>query len=326
MKSTQLSILCLAVLVSYCSPLTIPDGYLLVLKASGENFYNISLFQVTFNGTVQQLWNYTLNNGSFDPTVFDVDAKNQLIYLGVTEQVLALGLTTGKVIVNKPLNASYKANFFVSYDYVLEENAIYGVCWGSDDQFDWCRIKLGVPELKLESLYHLPGPSDSYTPGVTPCSMDKMHQMIWYYYDSIGYDVYGLHYTTREEIFHGKLSTPPLSNVCTAHDYMLNRTFAIAFGPDGPNITLTELHPLPEKETKLLNLPSDIRLAYFRSCDYDQDTHTMIALTMKDSTDFTPNQLLLIDVISLSYKGVALPEFRKWEDIIPVTGVKYMKN
>ena len=332
MKSTQLSILCLAVLVSYCTPLTIPNGYLLVLKASGYNYNKLSLFQVTFNGTVQQLWNHILNNTFYSPNVFDVDAKNQLVYIGTQRnQVLALSLTTGKVIVNKTLNASYPANFFVSYDYIPEENAIYGICRRNDDQFDWCRVKLGVPELEMESLYHLPGPGDSYTPVVTPCSMDKIHQTIWYYYDSIGYDVYGLHYTTREEIFHGKLSTtPPLTDVCTVHDYMLNRTFAIAFGPDGPvgpsNIALSELHPLPQDATKLLDLPSGIRLAYYGTCDYDQETHTMIALIKNDSIDFTPSQLLLIDVISLSYKSVALPEFRKWKDIFPAIGVKYIKN
>ena len=327
MRSTQLSILCLAVLVSYCSPLTIPNGYLLVLKASGVYFNKLSLFQVTFNGTVQQLWNHTLHNTFHSPSVFDVDAKNQLVYIGTgSNQILALGLTTGKVIVNKTLNASYPANFFVSYYYIPEENAVYGLCWGSDDRFDWCRVKLGVPELKLEYLYHLPGPSSSLIPFITPCYMDKMHQTIWYYFD-MGYDVYGLHYTKRDDIFHGKLSaTPPLTDVCTAHDYMLNRTFAIAFGLDGPNITLTELHPFPEKETKLLDLPSDIGLAYYGTCDYDQETHTMIALMKEDSTDFTPSQLLLIDVVSLSYKSVALPEFRKWKDIFPATGVKYMKN
>ena len=323
MRSTQLSILCLAVLVSYCSSLTIPNGYLLVFKASGENWYKISLFQVTFSGTVQQLWNYTL--GYLDnPNLFAVDIKNQLVYIGVTNQLLALGQKTGKVIINKPLNASV-FNYFMSYNYVQEENAIYGMCAGSDDRYDWCRIKLGVPEFKLESLYHLPGTSGLNQPSLTPYYMDKTRQTVWYY---IGYDdCHGLDYTTGEEIFHSK-STIPFGDACVAHDHMLNRTFAIALGPSGSdNSILTELHPLPQNETRLLDLPSGIDPAEL--CDYDQETHTMIALMFKASaniTDLMPTQLLLIDVVGLSYKSVALPEFRKWADDWPATGVKYIKN
>ena len=317
MKSTLLSILCLAILVNWSLPLTTPDGYLLVFK---DTTIYTSLYKVNFDGTVQRYWNFTLNypHTLYSFNLFAVDTKDQLVYLGVMDRFLALDLLTGKVAVNKTLKAP-NLMFFWNYDYIAEENAIYGVCTGND-QWNWCRVKLGVPNIKLEFLYEFPGTSE-----LGPISdiyyMDKVHQSIWFF-SGISY-AFGVNYTTGEIIFKGNQT---YSDDCIVHDHKLNRTFTITTG-----VLLAELHPWPGKETKLLNLPTDLRTAYDGMCVYDQETHTLIAVMSNDSiylNDKRPTYLLLIDVVSLSYKSVALPEFRKWKDYqyLPVTGVKYMKT
>ena len=315
MKLTLLSIICLA---SCSSALIIPDGYLLVFKAAYSN--HLSLFQVNSTGTVQGLWNFTLNEQHKlnNDNLFAVDTSNQLVYLGVTDQLLALSLTTGKVVINKPLLQPFR-----NYNYVAKDNAIYGVCNDNVSQWKWCRVKLGVPEVKLEFLYQLPG--TGYMKSPTPSNlyyMDKTEQSFWYYIDHSF--IHGISYTTGEEIFHGNSSS---SDMCIAHDHLLNRTFTITHGDDASPI-LAELHPWPHKITKLFNLPPGIYAAFPGACDYDQNTHTlMLLLSSPLNYDVLPTQLLLIDVVGLSYKSVALPEFRKWEDTEwPATGVKYMKN
>ena len=165
MKSVLLSIFCLAILVSWSSPLTIPDGYLLVIKVlqidekepQPEYYNHASLFQVNFDGSVKQYWNHTLIYPHLlhDENLFAIDTTNQLVYLGVMDRFLALDLMTGKVAVNKTLKVP-NLLYFWNDDYIAEENAIYGVCTGND-QWNWCRVKLGVPEVKVEFLYQFPG-------------------------------------------------------------------------------------------------------------------------------------------------------------------------
>ena len=329
MKLTPFSIVCLAILVTCSSSLTIPDGHLLVFKdlqideKEPPEYYNhASLFKVGFDGTVQEYWNHTLQNPHllFSDNLFAVDDENGLVYLGVPDQLLALELTTGKVVVKKPLEAP-NLLFFWSYDYIAEQNAICGGCTGNR-WWNWCRVKLGEPEVKLEFLYQFPG-TNELGPFSDIYYIDKRHQSIWYF-TGIN-DAWGVNYTTGQVLFHGNQT---LENMCIVHDHQLNRTFTVTNGALTTTL-LAELHPWPKTETKLLTLPPDLRTATFGSCDYDQETHTLIVLMASTSNyfyDAMPTQLLFIDMMSLSYKSVGLPGFRRWKGDSLVTAVKYMTN
>ena len=69
-----------------------PDGYLLGLKVVQYDqdrpqvvYYNhVSLFMISFDGNVIQLWNHSLgqHHTVYDQNNFAVDAKNELVYLG----------------------------------------------------------------------------------------------------------------------------------------------------------------------------------------------------------------------------------------------------
>ena len=329
MKLSPFPILCLAILLTCSSSLIIPDGYLLVFKdlqideREPPQYYNhASLFKVSFDGTVQEYWNHTLDKPHllFSDNLFAVDVENELVYLGVLDQLLALELTTGKVVVKKPLEAP-NLLFFWSYNYIAEENAIYGGCTGNH-WWNWCRVKLGEPEVKQEYLFQLPG-TNELGPFADIYYLDKTHPSIWYFTGET--EAWGVNYTTGEVLFHGNQT---LENICIVHDHQLNRTFTVTNGAFTTAL-LAELHPWPKKETKLLTLPSDLRTATFGSCDYDQDTHTLIVLVASTSNyfyDAMPTQLLFVDMVSLSYNSVALPGFRRWKDGSPVTAVKYMTN
>ena len=96
----------------------------------------------------------------FSDNLFAIDPENELVYLGVEDQLLALDLYTGEVKVNIPLQVP-NLQFFWNYDYIPREKAIYGVCTGNS-QWNWCRVKLDKPldhkVIKLEFLYQFPVP------------------------------------------------------------------------------------------------------------------------------------------------------------------------
>ena len=127
-------------------------------------YYNhVSLFMINFDGSVTQLWNHSLgqHHTVYDQNNFAVDAKNELVYLGVEDQFLALDLYTGKVKIQFPLQRP-NLQYFWNYDYVPQDNAMYCVCTGNNRR-NWCRIKLGevhAQKSNLEFLYELP--NDSY--------------------------------------------------------------------------------------------------------------------------------------------------------------------
>jgi len=132
----------------------------------------------------------------YSDNLFAIDLENELVYLGVEDQLLALDLSTGEVKINIPLQVP-NLQFFWNYDYIPREKAIYGVCTGND-HWNWCRVKLDKPldhnTIKLEFLYHFPVVPLELGPDEGIYYMDKEHQSIWYY---TGITLaYGVNYTT----------------------------------------------------------------------------------------------------------------------------------
>ena len=304
-----------------------PDGYLLAMREA-------AFYKLEFDGNISHLWTYNLGNHSlFSDNLFTVDEEKELVYLGVADQFVALDLNTGEVKVQiplKPMNLQY----FWNYDYVAKDNAIYGVCTGNN-QWNWCRIKLHevhLQKIKVEFLYVLPNDIAELGPASDLYYMDKEHQTIWYYPGI--QDVFGINYTTGEMIFLGNETLyndqTLVSDSCIAHDYSLNRTFTLAWGIFIQYPLLAELHPKPQNETVLMELPLSLRCANFGTCAYNPKTHTMIALMANISTFMTISMLyyiVLIDVVDLTYETIPLPGLREVTNTIyPLNAVKLIPN
>ena len=303
-----------------------PDGYLLGILGA-------ALYKLEFDGNISHLWSYPLGSHSlFSDNLFAVDVKNELVYLGVADQFVALDLNTGEVKVEIPLKPP-NLQYFWNYDYVAKDNAIYGVCTGNG-KWNWCRIKLHkvhLQKIEVEFLYELPstavlGPaSDVYY-------MDKEHQTIWYYPGI--QDVFGINYTTGELVFRGNDTLyndqTLVSDSCIVHDYSLNRTFTLAWGIFIKYPLLAELHAKPQNETVLMELPLSLRCANFGTCAYYPKTHTMIALMANISTFVTDSMLyyiILIDVVNLTYERVPLPGLRELTNSDqPIEAIKFISN
>ena len=313
----------------------LPDGYLLGIRVLQIDrpepplYYNhASLFKIGFDGSVTQFWNFSYDYPHilFSDNDFAIDTENNLVYLGVVDQLLALDLTTGEMKINISLQAP-NMQYFWNYDYIPKEKALYGACTGHGpwNFWNWCRIKLNnliENGVKVEFLYQFPG-TNEYSPISDIYYMDKKHQSIWYFW-GITYSS-GVNYTTGKEIFFGNGTG---SDICIAHDHNLNRTFTISSELGEPP-KLGELHPWPKNATVLMKLPQDLRTASFGTCMYDLEIHTLIALMASSSkylNDPMPTQILLIDIVDLSYKMVPLPGFRKWSgrQWWPITAVKYI--
>lgn len=312
------------------------DGYLLAIKVlqidqpKKPYYYNHALlFKIEFDGSVTQFWNYSYNNPHllFNENLFAMDTDSSLIYLGVVDQFLALDMTTGKVKVNISLQAP-NLQYFWSYNYIATEEALVGVCTGNS-MWNWCRIKCPkqlVGGVKLEFLYQLPG-TEEFSPTDGVYYMDQKHQSIWYF-SGIAY-AYGLNYTTGKQIFYGNSihnSDNTKQDDCIVHDHALNRTFTIV-SQLAVAVAVGELHPWPRNATILLELPPDLRTDSIGSCDYDPKSHTLIGLMTSASSyleNAMPNQILLVDVVSLKIERRALPMFAKHQSNWPVTGVKFI--
>ena len=325
----------LVTFITCTSSSEMPDGHLLVLKViqidtqrpQPEYYNHASLFKVEFDGTVSQYWNYSYDHPHllFSDNLFAVDIENQLVYLGVQDQILALDLTTGVVAKKVPLEAP-NLQFFWNYDYVPEDNAIYGVCTGKRE-WDWCRVKLHplLKKYRVEFLYRFPGASIEFSPTNDIYYMDKKHHSIWYL-SGISYAL-GTNYSTGEQIFFGNST---YQDDYIFHDHVLNRTFAVTFNSTftkDSTAFLTELYHMPKREKILMMLPPNLRLAYFGSCSYDPETQTLIALMASVTDYFTeamPTELVFVDVVNLTYKMVPLPGFKNWSSGQPITAMKFM--
>ena len=333
-----ISVLCHLILVTSArGEVKVPDGYMLAMKVvqidtqtpTPEYYNHASLFKIEFNGSVSQFWNYSYNKPHlmFSENLFAIDLENELVYLGVEDQLLALELSTGEVKINIPLQVP-NLQFFWNYDYIPREKAIYGVCTGNS-HWNWCRVKLDKPldhnTIKLEFLYQIPVLPLELGPDEGIYYMDKEHQSIWYY---TGITLaYGVNYTTGKLIFSGNGS---LYDQCIAHDHTLNRTFSLISNPvyqDTP--LLAEIHHSPRNEVVLMTIPiANLVIALGGSCIYDPKTHTLTALMRYDlpntGDSLMPTSMLLIDVVGLTYKPISLPEFKKWNGVWPITGLKYI--
>ena len=307
----------------------VPDGYLLALKVlqRGKDYNHASLFKIVFDGTVTQLWNYSYDqsHGLFAENLFAIDTKNSLVYLGALDQFLALDMLTGGIKIKIPLKPP-NLQYFWNYDYVAEDEAIYGVCYSHESQmWKWCHVKLnGTNNVTLKFLYEFPTVSPIVAPIDNTYYMDKEHQTIWYY---PGCYAHGVNYTTGEVIF----TSGTAIDLCIAHDHTLNRTFTIINNINAKP-RLAELRPEPYPDKVLMELPENLRPNYYGTCTYDHKTHTMIGLmtnvTLSNYTHYyMPTHLLLMDVVGLTNRIVPLPAFQeKWSSDFPVTAVKFVPN
>ena len=304
-----------------------PDGYLLGILGA-------ALYKLEFDGNISHLWSYPLGSHSlFSDNLFTVDVKNELVYLGMADQFVALDLNTGEVKVEIPLKPP-NLQYFWNYDYVAKDSAIYGVCTGNG-KWNWCRIKLHkvhLQKVEVEFLYELPNTILEFGPASDVYYMDKEHQTIWYY---PGIQVvFGINYTTGELVFRGNNTLyndqTLVSDSCIAHDYSLNRTFTLAWGIFINYPLLAELHAKPQNETVLMELPLSLRCANFGTCAYYPKTHTMIALMANTSTFATDSMLyyiILIDVVNLTYERVPLPGLRELTNSDqPIEAIKFISN
>lgn len=309
----------------------LPNGYLLGLKVNQidqprfNRYYNhISLFKIDFDGTVTELWNYSLNSTDIliSDNLFAVDIENELVYLGSEDLFLALDMTTGVTKIKIPLEAP-NLQLFQTYDYFAKENAIYGICTGNR-LFNWCCIKrTGFNSARHKFLYHLP-----YTEELGPIQdvyfIDQDEQTLWYYPYSFAI---GINYTTGDVVYLGseENSDSDPQDMCIFYDHTMKRVFTYVWdGNKFSSVGLGELFPQPKKRKILLDLSAeygDLVTAGFGTCAYDQATHTMIAL-MRNFTTFSliPTHLLFIDTVSLTNKLIPLPTFQEkgWDDLSAV--------
>ena len=307
-----------------------PNGHLLLLKVlqidqSRQAYYynHVSLFKVTLNGQVTELWNISLQDPHllFTENGFAIDIQNQLVYLSIVDQFLAVDLNTGQVKIRFPLEPP-NLQYFTNYDYSPKDKTIYGICTGNS-AWNWCSIKqTGNHSAVVDIKYTMPYLTE-FGPISCIYDIDVKRQLIWYYPNAY---VVGVNYTTGEKIF----ISGPSNGTCIGHDSYLNRTFVVLNDVINEKAWLSELQPQPGREIKLLDLPSDLRLDYFGSCVYDQETHTMIGVMgdMNMGTFFyhgMPTALLIIDVVNLSYERIPLPAFKEqWDDKWSITAVKFV--
>ena len=302
----------------------VPDGCLLALKLLQMYDYNhVSLFKIEFDGSVTQYWNYSYakSHQIVSDNLFAIDVEDELVYLGVIDQFLALDLTTGQVKIKLPFK-----QYFWNYDYISRDKAIYGVCYSYESEmWKWCHIKLnGTTNVTLEYFYPFPAVSPVIAPLEGTYYMDKEHQTIWYFLIGLAR---GVNYTTGEVIF----TSGEATDLCIAHDHFLNKTFTIMNNiNDKP--AMAELLPYPHPEKKLMELPWNLRPNYQGTCSYDPETHTFIGLMTNVSLSnythyYMPTHLLLINVLNLTSRIIPLPAFdEKWSSNFPITGLKFISN
>jgi hypothetical protein len=299
-----------------------PPGYLLAFSS----FPTAAIFKVELDGNVSHPWSYDPGiHDYFNDNLFAVDVERELVYLGMDDLFAALDLNTGEVRVQIPVKPPYYLSFW-NYDYVAKDNAIYGACTDYNVTWYWCRIKLHevhLQKIKIEYLYKLLPAETVYSPpGDFIYFMDKHHQSIWY---SMVIDAFviGINYTTGEMIFRGlaKLDIPLVFWSCIAHDYSLNRTFTLS---SDTHPLLAELHPTPQDETVLMELPLSLECYVVGTCAYYEKTHTLMAL-MTDS-DRMLYYLVSIDVVQLTFEIVALPGLGERNIKYPLSAVKFIRN
>ena len=316
---------------------TVPDGYLLGLKVvqndtPNSSYHHATLFKIEFDGSVKQLWNYSYPHSDIltCSNLFAVDSKNKLVYLGARDHFLALDLNSGKIKIKIPLNSS-NAQYFWSYDYFPEDNAIYGVCTGNS-QWNWCRVEqTATNSAHLDYLYHLYNTSE-FSPIDYIYYLDKEDQTLWYYPGFL-FEFYavGINYTTGENLFMSTLDKD--EELCIVHDPIMNRVFSYIWNSEtSTTVGLAELFQKPKPRQLLMKLPTFEQLfpSYFGTCAYDHKTHTMILLLSNSAVSkrhAMPTDILLLDVVHLTYKQIPLPLFReKWDSTNPLTAMKFIPH
>ena len=357
----QRSILLLLFVTSACAKSDVswngtePDGYLLCFKVveifpdhknniSGYNHY--SLFRVDFDGTVIEFWNNSLEIKEmiFQYQLFAIDTENELVYVGVNDQFLALDLETGIPITRILLKPPH-LQIFNTYDYFPKEKAIYGICIGNGPYYysNWCRMnQTGMDKVELEYLFTLPLANES-GPMFGLFYLDQEEQMIWYYPNLKDMYAISVNITTTEVHFtSGVISPFEIQDVCIVHDRSMDRVFTyVWYYNDSSNLYtslgLGELFPNTSKVSRKIVLdlsqseysglvPADTEPG---TCTYDQTTHTMMVL-LRNYTDYDhqmPTGLLLIDTVSLTYKYTPLPTFRKkWDSTEKVSDIQFIPN
>jgi hypothetical protein len=298
-----------------------PPGYLLAFSS----FPTAAIFKVELDGNVSHPWSYDPGiHDYFNDNLFAVDVERELVYLGMDDLFAALDLNTGEVRVQIPVKPPQFLNFW-NFDYVAKDNAIYGAC--TNIAWYWCRIKLHevhLQKIKIEYLYKLlPTDAADYQPDDYIYFMDEHHQSIWYCITTEEY-VFGINYTTGEMIFRGlcTLHNNALAfQYCIAHDYSLNRTFTLS------NIKyplLTEVHPTPQDQTVLMELPLSLECSNWGTCAYYEKTHTLMALMI--NSDRMLYYLVSIDVVQLTFEIVALPGLGERNIKYPLSAVKFIRN
>ena len=329
---------------------TEPDGYLLGFKVveiipdppnniSGYN--HASLFRIDFDGTVTEFWNHTLNPDGreiiFQYNLFTVDTENELVYVGVNDQFLALDLETGIPIIDIRLKPPH-LQIFSTYDYFPKNKSIYGFCIGNGPYYYWywCHVNhTGLDKVEVEYLYTLPE-ANTTGPITNIYHLNQEEQLIWYYPGNSYLFAIAVNITTAEVVFVSGMSPDQLDDQCIVHDRSMDRVFTYVWynNPSSyvhTSVGLGELFPKPKERKILLNLSHFKTLVPSQpgTCAYDQTTHTMMVL-MRNCTDYDhqmPTGLLLIDTVSLTYKLTPLPMFRQnWDSKDQVSAIKLISN
>ena len=317
-----------------------PNGYLVAIKTvlDDDPYYpaynHASLFKIELNGTVSENWNYSFQppHIPFDENSgYAIDAANDLVYVCIGGQFLALSLSTGTVRFRKDLKPP-NLQLFTTYDYNPQDGYIYGICTG-DWAWNWCRVSFNTTKngdnvdfVKVDFLYLLPGVTE-LGPAMDLYTIDLKHQIIWYYPYS---QAFAMNFTTGKVFYTSGVSESDQylqGPLCIVYDYELNRTFTIE-----RNKTVGELQPNPKPDKILLDLPLNITLSEIGACTYDVETHTMFALMRNDvwpppDENSMPSELLIIDVIKLNYERVSLKDFhKKWSSGDLVGFFMYIPN
>lgn len=306
-----------------------PNGYLLALKVNQADtrlitYNHVSLFNVSLTGNVDLLWNISLDKDHlmFNVNGYAIDIEDQLVYLSISNEFLAVDLYTGKIVNSFPLQAP-NLQFYVVCDYDRSTKTFYGICSGNS-WWNWCSSKLETNrhKLKLDFLYQLPY-TNEWGPINSLYDIDIAHQLIWYMPSYLQTFVIGLNTTSGGIVF----KSGPSNATCICHDKQLNRTFGIVQDILHSTINLTEILPYPEREKVILKLPYDLRLDYYNSCT--MSGHVILVLMGSMDLGYfwyhgMPTHLLMIDVIELKYTRVPLPEFKlHWDSSNSITGVRY---
>lgn len=309
----------------------VPNGYLLILKSYSSDdpryhrYYNhLSLFNVTMDGQVTELWNYSSTpHVVYDENNFAIDLESGLVYLGMMSQYLALDLKTGKPKISIELSVP-NLQYFWNYDFYPADNVIRGICTG-DDEWNWCDVKRNGKDI-VNVTFHYQMPSTNvFGPIDEVYSLDRKTETIWYLDSSIQSFTVGVHYPTGNIVF----TSGPTEAACIGYDNVLNKTFTV-INTIVPNSSFAfgQVHPAPTPQEKLFDLPSDLR-TFIGTCVYDTNSHTMFVMALNKDNSFyraMPDTLLSVDAVNLSYKRTPLPGFAKhWESGSPITGVKFIQ-